>query len=99
MGGTCVNTGCMPTWTLVASVKAAWLAREGEWLGILTGRLTVDAAGVHAGKDAVEGTARSNLTRWMKNTAGTTDKPHGSFSTWVPRPRYRRCQSSRLFPV
>ena len=72
MDGTCVNTVCMPTSTLVASVKAGWLPREGEWLGILTGRLTVDAAGVLAGKDAVVGTARSNLTRWMKNTAGTT---------------------------
>lgn len=48
MGGTCVNTGCMPTKTLVASAHAAWLAREGERFGIMTGPVTVDVARVRA---------------------------------------------------
>jgi pyruvate/2-oxoglutarate dehydrogenase complex dihydrolipoamide dehydrogenase (E3) component len=72
MGGTCVNTGCMPTKTLVASAHAAWLAREGERFGILTGPVKVDVARVRARKDAVVLTARSNVTRWMENTAGIT---------------------------
>jgi pyruvate/2-oxoglutarate dehydrogenase complex dihydrolipoamide dehydrogenase (E3) component len=72
MGGTCVNTGCMPTKTLVASAHAAWLARESERFGIVTGPLTVDVARVRARKDAVVMTARGNVTRWMENTAGIT---------------------------
>lgn len=72
MGGTCVNTGCMPTKTLVASAHAAWLAREGERFGIVTGPVTVDAARVRARKDAVVLTARGNVTRWMESTDGIT---------------------------
>jgi pyruvate/2-oxoglutarate dehydrogenase complex dihydrolipoamide dehydrogenase (E3) component len=72
MGGTCVNSGCMPTKTLVASAHALWLAREGERYGVLTGPVTVDAARVRARKDAVVQTARGNVTRWMENTAGIT---------------------------
>lgn len=72
MGGTCVNTGCTPTKTLVASARAAWLAREGERFGILTGPVTIDAARVRARKDVVVQTARGNVTRWMENTAGIT---------------------------
>jgi pyruvate/2-oxoglutarate dehydrogenase complex dihydrolipoamide dehydrogenase (E3) component len=70
MGGTCVNTGCTPTKTLVASAHAAWLAREGARFGVLTGPVAVDAARVRARKDAVVEAARANVTRWMENTAG-----------------------------
>ena len=72
MGGTCVNTGCTPTKTLVASAHAAWLAREGERYGITTGTVTVDATRVRARKDAVVLAARENVTRWMETTAGIT---------------------------
>ena len=72
MGGTCVNNGCTPTKTLVASAHAAWLAREGERFGVRTGPVTVDAVRVRARKDAVVLTARTNVTRWMENTAGIT---------------------------
>ena len=72
MGGTCVNTGCTPTKTLVALAYAARLAREGEKFGITTGPVTVDAVRVRARKDAVVQTARDNVTRWMESTAGIT---------------------------
>lgn len=72
MGGTCVNTGCMPTKTLVASAYAAWLAREGERFGIMTGPVTVDVSRVRARKDAVVLSARGNVARWMANTPGIT---------------------------
>ena len=72
MGGTCVNTGCMPTKTLVASAHAAWLAREGERFGIMTGPVAVDMARVRARKETVVQTARGNVTRWMENTPGIT---------------------------
>lgn len=70
MGGTCVNTGCMPTKALVASAHAAWLAREGERFGVTTGPVAIDVARVRARKDVVVQTARGNVTRWMENTTG-----------------------------
>ncbi len=81
MGGTCVNTGCTPTKTLVASAHAAWLAREGARFGIVTGPVAVDAARVRARKDAVVQAARANVTHWMENTAGiTVIRGHARFS-------------------
>jgi pyruvate/2-oxoglutarate dehydrogenase complex dihydrolipoamide dehydrogenase (E3) component len=58
-GGTCVNTGCTPTKTLIASAYAAHLARRGAEYGFGTGgAVTVDMQRVKARKDAV--VARSN---------------------------------------
>ncbi len=53
VGGTCVNTGCIPTKTLVASAHAAHLARRGAEYGVGTGEVTVDMAKVKARKDKV----------------------------------------------
>ena len=47
-GGTCVNTGCMPTKTLVASAYAAHLARRGADFGVGTGPVTMDMKRVKA---------------------------------------------------
>ena len=52
IGGTCVNTGCIPTKTLVASAHAAHLAARAEY-GVGTGPVTVDMAKVKARKDAI----------------------------------------------
>jgi pyruvate/2-oxoglutarate dehydrogenase complex dihydrolipoamide dehydrogenase (E3) component len=48
VGGTCVNTGCIPTKTLVASAHAAHLARRGTEYGVGTGEITVEMAKVKA---------------------------------------------------
>lgn len=72
MGGTCVNTGCMPTKTLVASAHAVWLAKEGARFGVTTGPVGVDVARIHARKETVVQTARANVTRWMESTPGVT---------------------------
>ena len=53
VGGTCVNTGCIPTKTLVASAHAAHLARRGAEYGVGTGEITVDMANVKARKDKI----------------------------------------------
>ncbi len=99
MGGTCVNTGCMPTKTLVASAHAAWLAREGERFGVLTGPVSVDAARVRARKDAVVQTARGNVTRWMENTAGiTVIRGHARFTgSHTVAVGDRHLQAARIF--
>lgn len=72
LGGTCVNNGCMPTKTMVASAYAAWMAREGARFGVSTGAVEIDMAKVRDRKEEVVQTARSNITAWMENTAGVT---------------------------
>jgi len=72
VGGTCVNTGCMPTKTLVASAYAAHLARRGADFGIATGDVTVDMPAVAARARKVVMDARSGNERWLEGMAGLT---------------------------
>ncbi len=66
-GGTCVNTGCIPTKTLVASAYAAHMARRAAEYGVEVGRrVKVDMKRVKARKDAVAGKSRAGVARWMK---------------------------------
>ncbi len=53
LGGTCINTGCTPTKTMIASARAAHVARTSARLGVRCGSTTVDLAEVVARKDAV----------------------------------------------
>jgi pyruvate/2-oxoglutarate dehydrogenase complex dihydrolipoamide dehydrogenase (E3) component len=71
-GGTCVNTGCMPTKTLVASAYAAHLARRGANLGVVTGPVTVDMARVKARVDALVTQSRDNIESWLRGMPGCT---------------------------
>jgi pyruvate/2-oxoglutarate dehydrogenase complex dihydrolipoamide dehydrogenase (E3) component len=72
-GGTCVNTGCMPTKTLVASAYAAQLARRGADYGvILDGPVRVDMKRIKARKDAVASTASRNVENWLRGIPGLT---------------------------
>ena len=67
-GGTCVNTGCIPTKTLVASAYAAHVARRGSEYGFARADVRVDMKRVQARKDAISGlkentvSATNNLT-------------------------------------
>ncbi len=72
IGGTCVNTGCTPTKTLVASAYAAHLARRAADFGVNAGPVGVDFAAVMARKNAVVGNSRSNLTGWLRGMANCT---------------------------
>ena len=60
LGGTCVNTGCTPTKTMVASARLAYLARRGDEYGVRTGPVSVDLAAVRERKRAMVGGAREN---------------------------------------
>ncbi len=72
-GGTCVNTGCMPTKTLVASAYAAHLARRGADFGVVTnGPVRVDMPRVKARADAVTLNARSGVEKWLRGMNGCT---------------------------
>src|SRR6266568_7293949 len=72
-GGTCVNTGCTPTKTLVASAYAAHIARRAREYGVtIGGPVGVDMKAVKARKDAVSGASRTAVERSLKTLAGCT---------------------------
>ena len=72
-GGTCVNTGCIPTKTLVASAYAASIARRAGEFGLrITGDIAVDMKAVKARKDAISGQSRMAVERWMKGLKSCT---------------------------
>ena len=60
LGGVCVNTGCTPTKTMVASARLAYLARRGAEFGVRTGPVSVDLAAVRERKRSMVGGAREN---------------------------------------
>ena len=72
IGGTCVNNGCIPTKTLVASAHAAQLARRGAEYGIGTGSISVDMAKVKARKDDIMLTDREGVESWLEDMDGCT---------------------------
>lgn len=72
-GGTCVNDGCTPTKTLIASAYAAHLARRGREYGLKSsGKILVDMKRVKARKDAVVAKSSSGVGKWMRGTKGIT---------------------------
>jgi pyruvate/2-oxoglutarate dehydrogenase complex dihydrolipoamide dehydrogenase (E3) component len=69
LGGTCVNDGCTPTKALVASARAAWLARNAAAYGVgIAGEITVDMKRVKARKDEVVAQSRDGLDEWLRGT-------------------------------
>jgi pyruvate/2-oxoglutarate dehydrogenase complex dihydrolipoamide dehydrogenase (E3) component len=72
-GGTCVNDGCIPTKTLVASAQAAHMARRAGEYGVrITGTIDVDMKAVKARKDAISGHSRSSVETWLRGMHGCT---------------------------
>lgn len=72
VGGTCVNYGCIPTKTLVASAHAAHLARRGNDFGVAAAEVTVDMAAVKARKDRISVGDREGLESWLAGMKGCT---------------------------
>lgn len=72
VGGTCVNYGCIPTKTLVASAHAAHLARRGADFGVGTGEVGIDMAKVKARKDAIMLADRRGVEDWLEGMDGAT---------------------------
>ena len=71
LGGTCVNTGCMPTKTLVASAKAAQVARRAADYGVvLQGDVAIDMPKVRARAHKVTLDARAGLETWIAGMTG-----------------------------
>ena len=72
-GGTCVNTGCIPTKTLVASARAAHVARHAAEYGlVISGSIAVEMKIVKERKDDVVRLSNEGLEKWLKNTENLT---------------------------
>ncbi|MCB2020097.1 MAG: FAD-containing oxidoreductase [Burkholderiaceae bacterium] len=72
-GGTCVNVGCIPTKTLIASARAAHVARHASDYGVvIDGGIGVDMTRVKARKDAVVRQSNEGVTNWLRSTPNLT---------------------------
>ncbi|AEI80668.1 dihydrolipoamide dehydrogenase PdhL [Cupriavidus necator N-1] len=82
-GGTCVNTGCIPTKTLIASAYAAQLARRAAEYGVtIGGPVAVDMKQVKARKDEISGRSSNGVEQWMRSLEnGTVYQGHARFES------------------
>ena len=72
-GGTCVNVGCIPTKALVASARAAHVARRAADFGVIVdGGVRVDMARVKARKDAIARKSEQSVERWLRSLPNCT---------------------------
>ncbi|MGH2397976.1 MAG: FAD-dependent oxidoreductase, partial [bacterium] len=70
VGGTCVNVGCTPTKTMVASARVAYLARRAADYGVGTGSVTIDMARVRQRKRDIVEKFRNGSQRRLEKTEG-----------------------------
>ena len=100
-GGTCVNVGCVPTKTLVASARAAFMARRGEHFGVvIDGAVSVDMKRVKQRKDEIVERSTRGVEGWMKGLEnGVVFEGHARLSG--PRQVVvngdRRLEADRIF--
>ena len=81
-GGTCVNTGCIPTKTLVASARAAHMARRAADFGVrVDGEIGIDMVQVKARMKRLAGASTDGVTGWMESLDNATIyRGHGRFA-------------------
>ena len=99
-GGTCVNTGCMPTKALVASAHAAHLARRAGDYGVtIEGRIGVDMRKVKTRMDQIVDRASSGVEKWLRGTDNlTVIEGHARFaSPTTVRVGDRTLEAPRIF--
>ena len=100
VGGTCVNTGCIPTKALVASAAVAQAARRASEFGVsIDGAVGVDMKKVKARKDKISGDVRRGNEEWLQGLANVTFlRGHASFeSPREIRVRDRTLSAARIF--
>jgi pyruvate/2-oxoglutarate dehydrogenase complex dihydrolipoamide dehydrogenase (E3) component len=78
LGGTCVNVGCTPTKTMMASARAAHVARRAERLGVHTGPVHVDLAAVVDRKNRIVGEWRDGVRRRIERAGDRFQWIHGA---------------------
>jgi len=72
IGGSCVNYGCTPTKTLVASARAAHMARRGDFYGVESGDVSINYERVRERMNEIRLGSRNGLRKWMKSTDNIT---------------------------
>jgi pyruvate/2-oxoglutarate dehydrogenase complex dihydrolipoamide dehydrogenase (E3) component len=82
-GGTCVNTGCTPTKTMVASAYAAHIVRRAADFGVVNnGSASVDMKLVKSRKEAISEKSRTGVENWLRGmTNCTVYQEHGRFES------------------
>jgi pyruvate/2-oxoglutarate dehydrogenase complex dihydrolipoamide dehydrogenase (E3) component len=80
-GGTCVNTGCIPTKAMVASARVAYVAKRAADFGVMIeGGVRVDMAKVMARKSEISAQSRTGVEKWLSTTANCAIfRGHGLF--------------------
>src|SRR5277367_1954177 len=99
LGGTCVNTGCTPTKTMMASAQVAHYARNADRWGVRAGPVSMDLPKVIARKDQVVGRSRAGLNRKVEERP-TLHFYHGHARFIGPhevRVGEERLESERIF--
>lgn len=71
-GGSCVNYGCTPTKTIVASARAAHMARRGPDFGVITGEIEIDFARVMERQNKMRHGGSEGMENWLRNMKGVT---------------------------
>lgn len=72
-GGTCVNNGCIPTKTMVASARAVHVARHaGDYGVVIDGSVSVDMKKIKARKDKVSGKSNKGVEAWLRGSENLT---------------------------
>ena len=96
LGGTCVNTGCTPTKTMIASAQVAYYVRNADRWGVRAGAVSVDLPKVVARKDRVVARSRDGLNRKVEERP-TLHLYHGHarFICHACGPRRRRAARER----
>jgi pyruvate/2-oxoglutarate dehydrogenase complex dihydrolipoamide dehydrogenase (E3) component len=100
IGGTCVNTGCIPTKTMVADAYAAHMAgRAADFGVVIEGGVRMDMRHVKARHDSVSGASRTGLEKWLGGMENCTlYRGHARFeSPWEIRVGDERLASDRIF--
>ena len=80
VGGTCINRGCTPTKTMVASARAAYIARRGADYGVRLGPVTVDMARVRERKRAIVRSFREGNEKRLQNAHVELIRGEASFT-------------------
>ena len=81
LGGSCINYGCTPTKTMIASARIAQAVKRGPDFGVHTGTVRIDMAEIVARKNAISGSFRSGIEDQVKNNPNLTlYRWHGRFA-------------------
>ena len=78
LGGTCTNSGCTPTKTMIASARAAHVARTSERLGVKTGNVKVDLSAIVDRKNAIVGRWRESVKKRLSVGGERVKLVHGT---------------------